>query len=57
VDEAGKEFGVSWLSDYLTKNPHPELNRLHQDVIIALDRFKGRNPYRDDITMLSCRIN
>ena len=57
VDESGKEFGVSWLSDYLTKNPHPELNRLHQDVIIALDRFKGRNPYRDDITMLSCRIS
>ena len=57
IDEAGKEFGVSWISDFLTNHPCPDLSRMHQDVIIALDRFKGKNPYHDDITMLSCRIN
>ena len=57
MNESGHEFGTQWITDYFRKSPSPNLNRLHQDVIIALDQFKGKNPYRDDITMLSCRIN
>lgn len=57
LDENGNEFGTQWLADYFKKKPFPDLSTLHQDVIIELDQFKGRNPYQDDITMLSCRIN
>lgn len=57
LNEEGSEFGTNWLIDYFKKNISPDLNKLHQDTIIELDHFKGKNPYRDDITMLSCRIN
>jgi len=56
LDEAGHEFGLARLLDYLEKsNPKP-LKLMHQDVIILLDGHKGSNAYRDDITMLSCRV-
>jgi sigma-B regulation protein RsbU (phosphoserine phosphatase) len=32
------------------------LKSIHEDIIVALDNFKGRNGYRDDITILSCRV-
>lgn len=57
VDEHGVEFGTGWLHSYFRNHPLQELNLLHQDIIIALDNFKGRNPYTDDITMLTCRIS
>ncbi|UII24569.1 PP2C family protein-serine/threonine phosphatase [Fulvivirga maritima] len=54
--EAGEEFGVERLMDYFKQHGNRDLKRIHQDIIIDLDNFKGRNGYRDDITMLSCRI-
>lgn len=57
LNEEGSEFGINWLLNYFRTYPFPELNKLHQDIIIQLDDFKGKNPYQDDITMLSCRIN
>jgi len=57
VNELGQEFGTQRLANYVSTHPNVELGRLHQDIIISLDQFKGKNPYQDDITMLSCRIN
>ncbi|MBN8578540.1 MAG: PP2C family protein-serine/threonine phosphatase [Cytophagales bacterium] len=56
VSEAGTEFGSQALLDYLKANSKKDLRTIHQDIIVALDSFKGRNGYRDDITMLSCRV-
>mgnify|MGYP002784432446 CR=1 FL=1 len=56
VSEEEKEFGIQSLIDYLQSNHHKALTTIHQDVILALDAFKGRRGYRDDITMLSCRV-
>lgn len=56
LNEKGEQFGTNWIGKYFLSNSNPDLNRLHQDVIIALDEFKGKNPYLDDITLLSCRI-
>ena len=56
VSEEEKEFGIQSLIDYLQRNHHKALTTIHQDVILALDAFKGRRGYRDDITMLSCRV-
>jgi sigma-B regulation protein RsbU (phosphoserine phosphatase) len=56
VSEDGKEYGIQPLMDYLQANHYKPLNTIHQDVILALDAFKGRRGYRDDITMLSCRV-
>ncbi len=57
VNEKGEEYGQQALIEYFEKNHHKELKTIHQDIIVSLDGFKGRNSYRDDITMLSCRVN
>ncbi|MCW5910716.1 MAG: PP2C family protein-serine/threonine phosphatase [Cyclobacteriaceae bacterium] len=56
VNEAGAEFGVQALVDYLAANRTKDIRTIHQDIIVTLDGFKGRNAYRDDITILSCRV-
>lgn len=55
-NEKGNEFGVERLEEYFKKNAHYDLQKIHQDIIIDLDNFKGNNGYRDDITILSCKI-
>jgi sigma-B regulation protein RsbU (phosphoserine phosphatase) len=58
LNEAGVEFGFQALLDYFgeERNHLKSLNTIHQDIIVALDTFKGKNGYHDDITMLSCRV-
>lgn len=56
LNEEGVEYGTQSLIDYFTQNNHKDLKTIHQDIIVGLDGFKGRNSYRDDITMLSCRV-
>jgi sigma-B regulation protein RsbU (phosphoserine phosphatase) len=56
ISEGGMEFGQQRLVDYLREFGSKELKTIHHDIIVALDQFKGRNPYHDDITMLSCRV-
>lgn len=55
-NEEGEEFGIENLEKYFQTNNHKDLKEIHQDIIVELDTFKGRNGYRDDITMLSCKI-
>ncbi len=58
VNEANEEFGVESLIDYF-KQDHillKDLKTIHHDLIVALDEFKQRNGYHDDITILSCRV-
>ena len=56
ANEAGAEFGLESLQTYFENNHSKDLKTIHQDIIVALDGFKGRNGYRDDITMLTCRV-
>ena len=56
INEEGTEFGVETLIDYFKDNYKKDLKTIHQDLIVKLDGFKGRNGYRDDITMLTCRV-
>jgi phosphoserine phosphatase RsbU/P len=56
INEDGVEFGVNTLIEYFRENSYKDLKTIHQDLIVKLDGFKGRNGYRDDITMLSCRV-
>ncbi len=54
--EAEEEFGherlLMALSDIRTRS----LAGIHEAVITALEGFKGKEAYRDDITMLSCKV-
>jgi phosphoserine phosphatase RsbU/P len=58
INEDGQEFGMQALMDYFNRHEtHTKnLKVIHQDIIVALDSFKGKNGYHDDITMLSCRV-
>jgi sigma-B regulation protein RsbU (phosphoserine phosphatase) len=56
LNEKGEEFGHEAVQKYLTSNQSKDLKVMHQDIIVALDGFKGDNGYKDDITMLSCRV-
>ena len=56
VNEKDEEFGQETLMKYLEANLNKGLKTMHQDIIVKLDGFKGKNSYKDDITMLSCRV-
>jgi sigma-B regulation protein RsbU (phosphoserine phosphatase) len=58
VNEEDNEFGVEALMAYFEKKDTftKDLKVIHQDIIVALDKFKGKNGYHDDITILSCRV-
>jgi phosphoserine phosphatase RsbU/P len=58
INEAGEEFGMEALVEYFNHDHTytKDLKVIHQDIIVALDSFKGKNSYHDDITMLSCRV-
>ncbi len=55
-DENNEEFGQERLIDYFEQNSGDDLRKVHQDIIINLDGFKGTNSYHDDITMLSVKV-
>jgi sigma-B regulation protein RsbU (phosphoserine phosphatase) len=57
LNEQEEEFGESRLQAFFASHETRDLRMIHQDIIIALDEFKGRNNYRDDITILTCKIN
>lgn len=57
VNEQGTEYGQESLIEYFRHNYNKDLKTIHQDIIVGLDGFKGKNGYRDDITMLSCRVS
>ncbi len=56
INEQGEEFGLESLMNYMKGNSLKDLKTIHQDIIVTLDGFKGANGYRDDITILSCRV-
>ena len=58
INEEGREFGTERLLDYFRSKDImvKGLSTIHQDIIVALDTFKGTRGYHDDITILSCRV-
>jgi phosphoserine phosphatase RsbU/P len=58
INEEGKEFGSDALIEYFQQDHvyNRPLKTIHQDIIVALDLFKGTRGYHDDITILSCRV-
>ncbi len=58
VNETGQEFGVERIMQYFNQDHthNKDLRTIHEDIIVALDTFKGKKGYQDDITILSCRV-
>lgn len=55
-NENDEEYGSDRIRDYLENNPYKDLKEIHSELLEELDKFKGKNGYRDDITILSCRL-
>ncbi len=53
---SGDEYGADRLMDALSDMTNKSLAGIHETVIKSLEEFKGKESYRDDITMLSCKI-
>jgi len=55
-NEADEEFGSERIQEFLEKNKDTDLKVIHTDLLGELDKFKGKNPYKDDITLVSVRL-
>ena len=44
------------IEDYFKKNYKKSLEQIHTDILQIVDDFRGTRPYRDDITLLSCKV-
>lgn len=55
-NEQGEEFGTERMEEILEANKETDLRTLHHLVIKELNTFKGKNEYKDDITLMSCRL-
>ena len=57
VNERDEEFSLERVQEILVKTRKESLKVIHQRILAAVDEHKGKNAYRDDITMLSCRVS
>ena len=55
-NENDEEFGAEKLKLFIEMNSEKELQKIHQELLLQLNDFKGKNDYNDDITLLSCRV-
>jgi sigma-B regulation protein RsbU (phosphoserine phosphatase) len=55
-DSAEQQFGYDRLVNFLKSNHEMNLVTLHQQLFKEIDDFRGDESFRDDITMVSCRV-
>ncbi len=53
---AGEEFGVENLKDVVLANRNEGMQSLNRAIMDAVDLYKGKKPYVDDIALLSLKI-
>ncbi|MEM9897152.1 MAG: PP2C family protein-serine/threonine phosphatase [Bacteroidota bacterium] len=55
-DEQQEPFEFDRLTEILQKDFSKDIKVIQTDVIEALNNFRGKEPFHDDITMLTCRV-
>ena len=55
-NEADEAFEFDRLLEIVKGDCPNDLSEFHNQILKALNEFKGAKPFHDDITMLSCRI-
>lgn len=56
VNSDEEEYGEERLAELVSKSSDLSLFDLHDLILEELDKFRGENDYKDDLTLLSCRI-
>jgi len=54
---AEEEYGVERLTSILTGVKNQPLANISQNIIDDLNKFRGPEPIRDDLTLLLCKLN
>lgn len=55
-NEAGVEIGSDRIAEFFQENHHKNLTKIHQELLDELDEYRGKMAYKDDITILSCKV-
>jgi len=56
TNSRGEEFGESKILEIVTNNIDQKPKELNSSIIKAMNIFKGENNFKDDITLLTCRV-
>jgi phosphoserine phosphatase RsbU/P len=55
-NDSDEDFNDDMLVEFLQDNAHLSAHEINQKLLHHVDIFKGKQPYPDDITVLSCRV-
>ena len=55
-NEAGVEIGSDRIAEFFQENHQKNLTKVHQLLLDEIDGFRGNVDYKDDITILSCKV-
>ncbi len=55
-NEQGEEIGSDRIGVFIKERHDKKLTLIHQELLAELDNFRGKVAYKDDITLLSCRV-
>ena len=55
-NEEGVEIGSDRIAEFFKENHNKNLTKIHQELLDKIDSFRGEVGYKDDITILSCKV-
>ena len=55
-NEEGVEIGSDRIAEFFKENHNKNLTKIHQELLDKIDSFRGKVGYKDDITILSCKV-
>ena len=55
-NEAGVEIGSDRIAEFFKENHNKDLTKIHQLLLDEIDEYRGNVDYKDDITILSCKV-
>lgn len=57
TNSQGVEFGDTEIIKVVRENPEMEPDQLNAAIIAEMELFKGKNGFKDDITLFTCKID
>ncbi|MCK5371323.1 MAG: PP2C family protein-serine/threonine phosphatase, partial [Cyclobacteriaceae bacterium] len=57
TNSKGEEFGELEILEVVKKNINQEPDELNSLIINTMEKFKGKNNFKDDITLFTCRVD
>ena len=55
-NEKGVEIGSDRIAEFFHENHQKNLTKIHQVLLDEIDEFRGNMDFKDDITILSCKV-